>query len=162
MKVQKDRQVRKNYVIYPVIFMLALLAVLFCSILLTGGSPGKASQRPNIIYIMADDMGYSDIGCYGGEVRTPNIDRLANNGIKMRNFYNNARCCPTRASLLTGRYPHTVGMGHMVTKPNAKVTPGAYQGYLDDRYPTIAEDLQKAGYRTYMSGKWHVGEKEDY
>ncbi len=144
-----------------ILFLLTGLLVLSAY---TGSDkvPDKLAARPNIIYIMADDMGYSDIGCYGGEVHTPNLDQLAANGIKLRSFYNNARCCPTRASLLTGEYPHTVGMGNMVTNANAKVTPGPYQGYLDDRYPTIAEDLKKAGYQTYMSGKWHVGEKPDY
>jgi arylsulfatase len=107
-------------------------------------------------------MGYSDIGCYGGEISTPNIDQLAANGIKLRNFYNNARCCPTRATLLTGEYPHTVGMGYMVTQPKEKIKPGPYQGFLDDKYPTIAEALKKNGYNTYVSGKWHVGERPEH
>jgi len=120
------------------------------------------AKRPNIIFIMADDMGYSDIGCYGGEVNTPNIDQLASKGIKLRSFYNNARCCPTRASLLTGQYPHTAGMGAMVSSPGAKIAPGSYQGFLDERYPTIAEELKKVGYNTYMTGKWHVGERPEH
>jgi arylsulfatase len=110
---------------------------------------------------MADDMGFSDLGCYGGEVHTPTLDKLANEGVKMRQFYNNARCCPTRASLLTGRYPHSVGIGHMVTLPTASFTPGAYQGFLDRNTPTIANVLRDAGYRTYMTGKWHVGERPE-
>lgn len=118
-----------------------------------------AQKKPNIIFILADDMGYSDLGCYGSEIKTPNLDRVANEGIKMRTFYNNARCCPTRASLLTGRYPHAVGMGLMVTTPDQPVEPGPYQGFLDHNTPTIAELLKKAGYHTYMSGKWHVGER---
>ncbi len=117
---------------------------------------------PNIIYIMADDMGYSDIGCYGGEVNTPNIDKLAAGGVKFRTFYNNARCCPTRATLLTGQYPHVAGMGDMVTMPQAAISQGSYQGFLSDRYPTIAEALKKAGYNTYMTGKWHVGERKEH
>ena len=119
-------------------------------------------QRPNIIYIMADDLGFSDIGCYGGEVQTPNLDKLASNGMKLRTFYNNSRCCPTRASLLTGQYPHTVGMGHMVTLAQNKYDSGSYQGFLSPDHPTIAEELKKAGYRTYMSGKWHVGERREH
>lgn len=148
---------------YRVLSIVAGLLILLLSAY-TGSDKvaGTKQARPNIIYIMADDMGYSDIGCYGGEVHTPNLDQLAANGIKLRSFYNNARCCPTRASLLTGEYPHTVGMGNMVTNANAKVTPGPYQGYLDDRYPTIAEDLRKAGYQTLMAGKWHVGENPAY
>lgn len=133
-----------------------------CMILFTAGIPDHSAKRPNIIFILADDMGYSDIGCYGGEIQTPNLDRLASNGIKLRSFYNNARCCPTRATLLTGRYPHEVGMGDMVTLPRTKTEPGPYQGFLDNHYTTVAEELQKAGYNTYMSGKWHVGEREEH
>lgn len=98
-------------------------------------------------------MGYSDIGCYGGEIHTPNIDRLAAEGIKFRRFYNAARCCPTRASLLTGLYPHQAGMGWMTI---ADLGRPAYAGNLNTHSVTIAEVLKTAGYATYMSGKWHV------
>lgn len=110
--------------------------------------------RPNIVLIMADDMGFSDIGCYGGEIHTPNLDKLAAGGLRFTQFYNAARCCPTRASLLTGLYPHQAGIGHMVGNSGYP----AYQGYLNERCVTIAEALKPAGYRTFMSGKWHVGE----
>jgi len=132
------------------------------SLLNPPGTTKAGKDKPNIIYIMADDMGYSDLGCYGSEIKTPNLDKLAANGLKLRSFYNNARCCPTRASLLTGQYPHQVGIGQMVTLANAKYKPGSYQGFLDDKYPTIAEALKKVGYGTYMSGKWHVGERKEH
>ena len=147
-----------SYFISAGILLLASVLLL----LATAAKPTNVKQRPNIIYILVDDMGYSDIGCYGSEINTPNIDQLANNGIKLRSFYNNARCCPTRASLLTGQYPHTVGMGDMVTLAKSPITPGSYQGFLDNRYPTIAEQLKKAGYNTYMTGKWHVGERSQH
>ncbi len=111
-----------------------------------------AAQRPNIVIIMADDMGYSDVGCYGGEIPTPNLDLLAAGGVRFTQFYNAARCCPTRASLLTGLYPHQAGIGHMVEDLGS----AAYQGELSRRGVTIAEALKPAGYRTYMTGKWHV------
>ena len=79
------------------------------------GADNSGPRQPNIVLIMADDMGFSDIGCYGGEISTPNLDRLAEQGIRFTQFYNTARCCPTRASLLTGLYSHQAGIGHMIT-----------------------------------------------
>ena len=109
-------------------------------------------KKPNILLIMADDMGYSDIGCYGSEIKTPNLDALAHNGLRYTQFYNSARCCPTRASLLTGLYPHQAGVGHMMNDRGAD----GYRGDLNDNCLTIAQVLKTAGYSTYMTGKWHV------
>lgn len=111
-----------------------------------------AAGRPNVIVILADDMGFGDVGCYGGEIHTPNIDRLASEGVRFAQFYNMARCCPTRASLLTGLYPHEAGMGAM----NQNLGKPAYQGELNNRCVTIAEALKGAGYHTGMTGKWHL------
>ncbi len=111
-----------------------------------------AAPKPNIIVILSDDMGYSDLGCYGGEIETPNLDRLAANGLRYTHFYNTSRCCPTRASLLTGLYAHQAGIGEMTSDGGQ---PG-YRGELSRNAVTIAEALKPAGYRTYMAGKWHV------
>ena len=119
-----------------------------------------AAERPNIVIIMADDMGYSDIGCYGGEIRTPNLDSLAANGLRFRQFYNAARCCPTRASLLTGLYAHQTGIGHMTNEDvRMRFDMGydSYRGQLNRQCVTIGEALNPAGYKTLMAGKWHVG-----
>ncbi len=122
-----------------------------------------ADRRPNIVLIMVDDMGFSDIGCYGAEIATPNLDSLAARGVRFTQFYNCARCCPTRASLLTGLYPHQAGVGYMepgnrYNKPIVeKLRAPQYQGFLNDRCVTIAEALRPAGYQTFMAGKWHVG-----
>ncbi len=115
----------------------------------------KPNDRPNIIIMMADDMGFSDIGCYGSEIKTLTLDGLAENGVRFTHFYNTARCCPTRACLLTGLYPHQAGVGHMM---NDRGLDG-YRGDLNNRCQTIAEVLGAAGYATYMSGKWHVTKK---
>jgi len=128
------------------------LCSLFCCI---AAAVVFADDRPNIIIVMADDMGYSDLGCYGGEIETPNLDRLAANGLRFTQFYNTARCCPTRAALLTGLYQHQAGIGHMTGDFGVP----SYQGYLNDRCLTIAEALKPAGYRCLMTGKWHVGSK---
>ena len=127
-------------------------AIFLCFIPVAGSVDLPAAPRPNIVLIMADDMGYSDIGCYGGEIQTPNLDRLAAEGLRFTDFYNVGRCCPTRASLMTGLYPHETGVGWMMTDWNH---PG-YRGDLNRSCVTIAEALKPAGYATYMSGKWHL------
>lgn len=119
------------------------------------------SNRPNIILIMSDDMGYSDIAPYGGEISTPNLMALAEGGLKFTQFYNSARCCPTRASLMTGCYPQQAGIGLMTNSPENPTSSDLgipeYQGRLNSNTVTIAEALKGAGYATMMSGKWHLG-----
>lgn len=137
---------------------LVLCTLLSCSL---ANKKENAASKPNVILILADDMGYSDLSCYGSEINTPNIDKLAESGIRFTQFYNAARCCPTRASLLTGLYPHQAGMGEMVNKPG-KEPEGAYQGYLSKHSMTIAEVLKQEGYYTVSSGKWHVGEERPH
>lgn len=111
-----------------------------------------AETRPNIMVILSDDMGYSDLGCYGGEIKTPVLDKLAEDGLRFTQFYNTGRCCPTRASLLTGLYPHQAGVGWMMTDRGHD----GYRGELNKECVTIAEALKPAGYATYGVGKWHV------
>jgi arylsulfatase A-like enzyme len=117
-----------------------------------GPRASAAAEKPNLIVILSDDMGYSDIGCYGGEIRTPNLDALAAGGLRFTQFYNTARCCPTRASLLTGLYPHQAGVGHMMNDRGE----AGYRGTLHWNCATIAEVLKPAGYSAYAVGKWHV------
>ena len=116
----------------------------------------KDNLKPNILLIAADDLGFSDLGCYGGEIETPNLDKIAQNGTRMTRFYSCGRCCPSRASILTGLYPHRAGLGHMV---NDLGRPG-YRGRVSDDAVTIAQALQLADYRTFISGKWHLGTKD--
>jgi arylsulfatase len=113
----------------------------------------EKDTRPNIILILADDMGFSDIGCFGSEINTPNIDSIASDGAVFTQAYNCARCCPSRASILTGLQPHQAGIGYMV----GDLGQPAYQGYLNNNCVTIAEALKMAGYNTALSGKWHTG-----
>ena len=117
------------------------------------------AQQPNIIIILADDLGYSDLGCMGGEINTPHLDQLAKDGILLTHFYTSSRSCPSRASLLTGLYQTRAGIGHM-NEPSLNIP--AYQGFLSNQSVTIAEILQQNGYRTLMAGKWHVGDAPEH
>ncbi|MHC4252175.1 MAG: sulfatase-like hydrolase/transferase, partial [Planctomycetota bacterium] len=141
---------------------IGLIAVATATALSCGAGAVAGAPRPNIVLIMVDDMGYSDLGCYGGEINTPNIDRLARNGVRFSRFYNGSRCCPTRASLLTGLHPHLTGIGHMTNRPGKSVNDKGeefpnYRGFLNRKCVTIAEVLGPAGYATLMAGKWHLG-----
>lgn len=135
----------------PAVFFLSLLA-----------APLLAAEKPNVVLIMVDDMGYSDLGAWGGEIETPHIDSLAANGLRFTQFYNSARCCPTRATLLTGLHPHQVGIGHMTGERSGadRSVPPAYAGNLNDSCVTLAEAAKSAGYATYMAGKWHLAGKD--
>lgn len=134
---------------------------LFTLLCCLAGHLQAAESKPNIVLIMADDMGFSDIDCYGGEIATPNLSALAKQGVRYTQFYNTGRCCPTRASLLTGLYPHQAGVGDMVDEyaaaRRAFFNTPAYSDHLNPHTPTIAEVLRTAGYRTLMAGKWHLG-----
>ena len=127
---------------------IALLAFYLCLSVI-----GAGKKQPDIIVIMADDAGYSDFGCYGGEIETPALDKLAANGLRFSQFYNTGRCCPSRAALLTGVYQHQAGMGHMTKDRGIP----SYSGTILPHVPTLAERLKKGGYRTMMTGKWHLG-----
>src|SRR5687767_2261873 len=140
--------------LYP---LLAAVVIVACAGQLRAADP----PRPNIVVILTDDMGFSDLGCYGGEIATPNLDALAAGGVRFTQFYNTARCCPSRAALLTGLYPHQAGVGHMVdayaAKQRERLKSPAYTDRLSTHVPTIAELLRIVGYRTLMVGKWHLG-----
>ncbi|MDA0590517.1 MAG: arylsulfatase [Planctomycetota bacterium] len=130
-------------IVFPAVAVLSLQ--ISCAV-------AVAADRPNIIVVLADDMGYSDIGCYGGEINTPNLNGLAEGGLRFTQFYNTGRCCPTRACLLSGLYPHQAGIGWMTTDRGHD----GYRGDLNNSSRTIAEVLRPAGYSTYGVGKWHV------
>ncbi len=136
----------------PIVFAATAFVLLASIVRAQAAEP--LPKQPNIVVIMSDDMGFSDLGCYGGEIATPNLDALAAGGLRFTQFYNTARCCPTRASLLTGLYPHQAGVGHMMEDKGAAF-PG-YRGNLNNSCRTIAEVLKPARYRTYAVGKWHV------
>ena len=150
--------------------MKHLPRAVFFILLLTGfGSlHGAPPPRPNILIMLADDLGWSDLGCYGGEIRTPHLDGIAADGMRFTQFYNCARCCPSRACLLTGLYPHQVGVG-LMTSDRGAAFPGAgdeglaypgYRGSLNGNCVTLAQVLKSAGYHTAAAGKWHVGDQE--
>jgi len=134
------------------IFLISATLIFFLIVYSCNLSIREKENKPNIIIILADDMGFSDPGCFGGEIQTPNLDYLSSNGLRFSQFYNASRSCPTRASLLTGLYSHVAGIGEMTTDRHTE----GYRGYLTENTVTLAEVLKEAGYNTAMSGKWHV------
>lgn len=132
------------------------IAVALFLCLIVGAGLAQADDRPNVVVVLVDDMGFSDIGCYGSEIPTPNLDALASGGLRFRQFYNTGRCCPTRAALLTGLYSHQAGIGHMTG--DYKV-PG-YRGVLNDQCVTLGQAASSAAYLSAVTGKWHVGHRE--
>lgn len=154
---------RQSLPLFVGILLLLASSTISCQVESATDTP--SDSRPNVVLIMVDDMGYSDIGCYGGEIPTPNIDALAAGGLRMSQFYNQARCCPTRATLMTGLYPHQTGIGHMTQAPYSlgryDTWTENYQGYLNRNCVTMAEALGASGYQTFMSGKWHLGYVEE-
>ncbi len=156
MRLQVLNTTDSGFNMNPVSRLLPGITIIGLSSVIAGGCAPEAEKephRPNIILIMADDLGYSDLGCYGGEIPTPNLDRLAENGVRFTRFYNGGRSVPTRASLLTGLYAHQAGAGAMVSPHDDR--PG-YRGRLNESCATFAEILREEGYQTFISGKWHV------
>ena len=136
---------------------LVLSAMLVCSLAITVIA-ASAEGKPNVLLIVADDMGYSDLSCFGSEIKTPNLDALAARGLRATNFCVGPSCSPTRSMLLTGADNHIAGLGNMAEflGPKQKGKPG-YEGHLNDRVVSVASVMRDAGYHTYMAGKWHLG-----
>jgi len=134
---------------------IAKACLLAFGLLVVQGASAQKKQKPNIVLVLVDDLGFSDIGPFGAtEIETPNLDKLAAGGLKLKEFYNNSICAPTRASLLTGQYQHKAGVGFF----NNNLGLAAYQGFLNRESLTLAEVLKSGGYTTLMAGKWHVGD----
>ena len=138
------------------------IAILSVIIVVCFSSPLLARERPNILLVVADDMGWTDLGSFGSEIDTPNLDALAQRGVKFTDFHTSVSCSPTRSMLLSGTDNHIAGLGNMgeMLAPKQRGKPG-YEGYLNDRVVSLAEVLRTGGYHTYMAGKWHLGHEPE-
>ncbi|MEE9472702.1 MAG: sulfatase-like hydrolase/transferase, partial [Acidimicrobiia bacterium] len=146
----------------PAVTVVLVLGLSACAPESGSGSQETRDDRPNVLLIMADDMGYTDIGSFGAEIETPNIDALAERGVRFSNFHTSVSCSPTRSMLMSGTDNHIAGLGNMaeLMTPEQKGHPG-YEGHLNDRVVTLAEVFRAGGYHTYMAGKWHLGEEPE-
>jgi arylsulfatase A-like enzyme len=144
----------KQRIFSPILLILGLISVVEAA--------AEAANRPNILLIAVDDMGYSDIGPFGSEIRTPSIDALAQSGLKFTNFYVGPSCSPTRSMLFSGNDNHVAGLGNMgeLLAPNQVGKPG-YEGHLNNRVVSIATLMKTTGYHTYRAGKWHLGHEPE-
>src|ERR1700730_1671741 len=144
-------------------FLWSLSLLMFASINHPVQAQSKQNDRPNILLIVADDLGYTDLGCYGGDIKTPNIDLLAKKGLLFTNFHTAPLCAPTRSMILSGNDNHVAGWGSMLPlKGTTRENKPGYEQHLTDRIVTVAQLLKDGGYQTFMSGKWHLGSENDY
>uniref|UniRef100_UPI00261AAAA8 sulfatase-like hydrolase/transferase n=1 Tax=Winogradskyella sp. TaxID=1883156 RepID=UPI00261AAAA8 len=151
---------KTNQLRSELLFLLAVAALLFCG---RSFAQEKTQEQPNFLVIVADDMGFSDVGAFGGEINTPNIDKLAEEGVRYTNFYVAPTCSPTRSMLLSGMDSHLAGLGNMYEKTaQNQMDVVGYEGHLRTDIPALSEILKENGYHTYMAGKWHLGKAKEY